>query len=242
MKSPTHPFCYHLLAAAVLLGFSFPSLAETIDVTDKQGRTISAKLLDCDGKNVQFERVSDSKRFTIAIDALDEKTSSAVKAWVDGGGNLMEKFEVSVNTGKTGRTTAMEDFDDKRVNLKPVVTVKNPDANRETRPLKLTVLILGRPVVERSSIHVFLTQTFDIPKIAPLRSQEFQLKSISSSYDDSAYAKFGSRYLGYVWVIHDEDDRIIDCASVPSALVGDKAKAFLGLESNYIYGRDLKGN
>ena len=232
-----------LLATAVWLGFQSHSHAEAIDVTDKQGRTISARLLASDEKTVQFERVSDRKRFTLALDSLDEKTCAAIKDWVDKGGNLMEKYEVTFNSGKTGRTTGAEDFDDKRVNMKPVVIVKNPDANRESRPLKLTVVVLGKPVLDRSSIYVFATKTFDMPKIAPLRTEEFELEAISEPYDDSNYAKFGNRYLGYVWVIHEDGDRVVDCASVPSALVGDKAKAkaFLQLEEERIYDRDFAG-
>lgn len=225
-----------------MLGLSLHSFAESINITDKQGRAIPANVLSCDAYHVEFLRQSDSKKFKVPLASLDEKTCSALEAWVGEGGNLVTKFEVVVNTGKTGRTSEMEDFDDKRVNLKPVVTVKNPDANKETRPLKLTVLFLGKPVTDRSSIYVFQTKTFDLPKIAPLRSQEFQMKAISSAYDDSAYAKFGYRYLGYVWIIHNEEqDEIFGCSSIPSAMVGDRAKQFLQLEEETTYDRDLKG-
>ena len=55
------------------------------------------------------------------------------------------------------------------------------------------------------------------------------MEKISAPYDDTAYSKFGNRYLGYVWVIHTDDGEIIDCSSVPSALVGDKAAQYLQL-------------
>ena len=217
-----------------------PAFSETLDITDTKGRSFTANLVKSDAKTVDVIRISDSKPFTLTLDTLDEKTRTAITAWDKSGGNLSQAFEVSMNSGKTSRTTGSEDFDDKRVNLFPIVTVKNPNANQETKPLQMTVLFFGRPVSSTTDIHVFRKQTFDLPKIAALGSKDFPVDPISAPYDNRGYAQFGSRYLGYAWIIHNTSGtEIIASASVPSSIASKHGENVLKLDDGATYTKDL---
>ncbi len=214
--------------------------AETIDITDTKGRSFAADLVACDGKTIEICRKSDSKKFTLPLSSLDEKTNTSVKTWMKKGGNLSRTFEVAVNTGKTSRTTIGEDFDDKRVNLSPVVTVKNPNSSRKTAPLEITVLFFGRPVDSTTDIHVFRKQTFELPEIEPLGTKDFPVEAISKPFDNRGYAKFGARYLGYAWIIHDSSKKdIVASTSVPSTISSKHGETVLKLEAETTYTKDL---
>ncbi len=237
MKRLHHAFILLLC----LTGASASLSAQTINVTDTQGRGITAKLVSCDGTNLKIIRESDSKRFTLPLAGLNDATKGAVKRWMGAGGNLSEIYEVTVDTGKTSRTTGTDDFDDKRVNLDPTVTVKNADSKTPSKPHQLTVMFLGRPVDSTSDIYVFRKQTFELPKIDPLTSKPFEVSPVSQAYDNRGYAKFGARYTGYVWIIHEDGNgRIIAAGSVPTSLVEKHGEKLLEMNEEGVYNRDLR--
>lgn len=241
MKTLKRSILHYLSTVLILLCVSNRTLAETIDVTDKEGRVITARLVTYDGKNVEIFRISDSKTFKVPIDTLSDKTRAAIDLWVKSGGNLVEKYEVTVNTGKTSRRIDGFDYsDEKRVNLEPDITVKNPHATMESRPLQITIIFLGRPTTSRTNMYVFSTQTFDIPKLAPLTSKKFKVDPISKSYDDSGSYRYGSRYLGYIWIIHNKlQTETIASASVPSSLTNKPLLKYLDMKSESYYSENL---
>lgn len=235
---------YQLLIRAVLLPFAaLATLAhgEVTAITDKEGRTISVKLMGFDGTNVDVLRASDSKTFSIPFASLSDASQTDIRRWIAQGGHLTKKLEISVNPGSNRRTTAAEDFDDKRITLEPVITVKNPHATLESVPMRITILFLGRPVDSQSDLHVFRKQSFEVPGLAPLANTHFTVKPVSASYDDRGYAKFGSRYTGYIWITHDASgSEVIDSGSVPAALTTRGPARYLSLEEERTYGADFK--
>ena len=163
-----------------------------------------------------------------------------VKTWMSKAGNNRRDYEILVETNKNRRTTAREDFDDKRVNLEPLVTIRNPDARISTPAAKMTVLFLGRPVSDSSAYHVFKKILFDVPELAPLGSKVFEIERISAAYDTRGYAKFGARYCGHVVIIHDPTGKeMLDSDSVPPALADKVGLRFLSLKQGETYNRDL---
>lgn len=229
-----------LLLAACLVQAS-PAASEVMSIVDKAGHVLSASLISCDGTNITVSREPDKKTFTIPLDRLDDASQKSVKTWMDQGGNISESFDVTVETGKNRRTTSHEDYDDKRVNLDPIVTIRNPNTRLSTCEAKLTVLFLGRPVSDNSALHVFKKSTFDLPKMAPLASQDFSIGIISAAYDSRGYAQFGARYIGYVVLIHDgKGEKLYDSESVPSAIVSNFGLKLIGLKENMAYNRDLR--
>ncbi len=232
----------HTLLILASIACLAPSLfGQRINVTDTQGRAITATLVSSDGTTLKFVRESDSREFTLPLATLNNATRGAVKRWMGEGGNLTEIFEVTVDTGKTRKLAGDEDFDDKRVNLSPTVTVKNADSTNQSKPLQLTILFLGRPVESTTDTYVFGKQSFTLPKIEPIGSKEFEVTPMSEPYDSRGQAKFGSRYSGYVWLIHEEDgSRIAASGSVPTSMAGKHAEKFLELSAKGTYDRDLE--
>jgi len=220
-----------------------PLLAESepMEITDVQGRKLTARLVSSDGVNVTVSRVGVAAPVVLQFKQLSETSQKAVTEWVEKGGNLRENYEISMETGKTRKKDGSEDFDDKRVNLSPTVTIRNPDPNFPSREGKVTVLFLGRPVDSSTDIYVFRKQQFDLAQLKALESAGFRVDEISQAYDSRGFAKFGSRYLGYAVLIHDAaGEKIIFTKSVPSSIVNEYGKQLLSLRSDQAYDRDLK--
>ncbi len=215
--------------------------AKEVTLRNKDGKSLSVSLISCDGDKLTVLRGADKKQFVLNRAQLDDVSRAEVDAWLAAGGGLSEQFEIDVNTGKSGRKAGSEDFDDKNLNIEPLVVVKNPSANVPTRAAKVTAVFLGRPVNARSAYYVFSTETFNLPSIPGAQSGSFQMKKISRNYDDRGYAQFGARYLGYVVLIHDsEDDRIISSKSVPGPLAEKFGRKFLKLAANETYDDNLR--
>lgn len=215
--------------------------AEMVTLTDKSGNSIEVRLITGDDSSVTVKRLSDRKEFAIPLDRLDDVSKERVQLWLAKGGGLAKKFEIEVDTGKNRRTTGQEDFDDKRVNLDPVVTITNEHTKMPSVPAKLTVVFFGRPIADTSALYVFKTMTFDLPKLGPGESKEFKVGKISSAYDDRGYAKFGARYGGYVVVVHDEAGaKSFAARSVPTKLAEDGPLPYLKLENKLSYDRSFE--
>ena len=225
---------------AAFSALTFAAVAnEFMSITDQDGNTLLVRPVGAADDSFTFLRQTDNKRFTVPLERLNEASRKTVDEWIERGGHLSTKYEVSVSTGKTRKKTGREDFDDKAVNIEPIVTIKNPDNIETTRGGKLTAIFLGRSVNDRGAIYVFKTQTFDLPALAPTTASAFQLEAVTHQYDDTDNMTFGSRYLGYVILIHDPKTKeIIHAKSVPAALANRDCKAFLKLQDGLYYDDD----
>lgn len=237
-----------------MLGTALPVLccAETITLENTKGAKIEADLISVDDTSVTFKRVGNDKTHTYPLASLSESTQAQLKEWSEANdGNhessekdsslakLSTKFAIEVFTGKTRKNSAMDDFDDKRVNLEPVITIKNEDSI-STRSAKLTCLFLGRPVAERSATYVFTKESFDLPELGSHTSKDFNMKKVSAAYDSRGYSKFGSSYSGYIIIIHDEvSGEILGCRAVPGNL-SSSAEEFLKLEAKFAYDKNFR--
>lgn len=208
-------------------------------IADTGGREMTVRLLSSDGTTVRVLRDSDGQTFALPLSRLNTASQAAIKSWLEQGGGLSQKFEITVDTGKNAKKMGGEDFDDKRVNLSPKVTVKNPNMDADTQNGKVTVLIFGRPVQSNDDLHVLGAQNFDLARLKPGTSSLFEMKEISQAYDNRGYAQFGSRYLGYVVLIHSPDGKTLyDFQAVPDAL-GTHGLNLLKLKSGLTYDKNL---
>jgi hypothetical protein len=227
--------------AFAILSFPTAANAQRINVTDKEGRAITAKLVSSDGTNVEIIRESDSKKFSLPLVNLNDATNRAIKRWMAFGGHLAESFEVTVDTGKSRRTSTDLGYDERRVNLEPIITVKNTDVKLASKELKLSIIFLGRPARDSSNIYVFRKQSFKLPKIAPLETTDLTVKPVSAPYDNRGDYKIGSRYSGYAWIIFEEiGGRIVASGSVPTSLAENNIKTIMELKTNATYTKDFK--
>ena len=232
---------FRVLLLAAGLSHTTRAASEVTSLVDKNGATISARLVSSDGTNLTITRESDQKTFAIPLARLNDASQAAVKTWISQGGNLSEHYGFDVEVGKYRKTNGMDDFDDKRINLDPMVTIRNPDTQLTTHDGKMTALFLGRPVTDSSGFFVFKKVSLDLPKLEPLGSKVFPIGKFTAAYDDRGYAKFGARYLGYVIIIHDATGKkIYDSTSIPSTLVTGFARNFMEFQQGQIYDRNFK--
>jgi hypothetical protein len=229
---------FHILLFA--LGLDLASAAsEPMKIADTGGREMTVRLLSSDGTTVRVLRDSDGQTFALPLSRLNPASQAAIKTWLEKGGGLSQKFEIEVDTGKNRRKTGGEDFDDKRVNLSPKITVKNPDLETEAQNGKVTVLIFGRPVQSNDDLQVLGAQSFELARLKPGTSTLFEMKEISQAYDNRGYAQFGARYLGYVVLIHSPDGKTLyDFQAVPDAL-GQHGLGLLKLKPRLTYDKNL---
>jgi hypothetical protein len=228
---------------ALILAFS--SAMGALEATEvvlrnKDGKSLTVRLVSITGDKLGVMRESDKKHFTLDITQLDDASRSKVAEWVKAGGNMSERYAVDVSTGKSSRNNNY-DYDDERiVSMEPIVLVKNPDINIPTKAAKVTALLLGRPVNERNGYYVFSNETFDLPSLEGGKQKALPMKKFRHSYDDRGSYKFGARYLGWVVLIHDPvDKRIIHSQSLPAPLVGKFGEKFLKLQPRYYYDSEL---
>lgn len=208
-------------------------------ITDTGGREMTVRLLSSDGTTVRVLRDSDGQTFALPLSRLNPASQAAIKTWLEKGGGLSQKFEITVDTGKNRKKMGGEDFDDKRVNLSPKITVKNANLDSEAQDGKVTVLILGRPVQSNDDLYVLGAQSFDLARLKPGASSLFEMKEISQAYDNRGYAQFGSRYLGYVVLVHSPDGKTLyDTQAVPEAL-RQHGLNLLKLKSGLTYDKNL---
>ena len=50
--------------------------SERYEFTDNAGRKLEAMILECNSKEVEVERVSDGRRFSLSLDTLSQKTNA----------------------------------------------------------------------------------------------------------------------------------------------------------------------
>jgi hypothetical protein len=213
--------------------------SEPMKIADTTGREMSVRLLSSDGTTVRVAREPDGQTFALPLSRLNAASQTAIKTWVQQGGGLAQKFEIEMDTGKNRRKTGGEDFDDKRVNLSPKITVKNPDLQAESQNGKTTVLIFGRPVQSNDDLQILGGQTFELPRLKPGTSTLFEMKEISQAYDNRGYAQFGARYLGYVVLIHSPDGKTLyDSKAVPESLA-QHGLNLLKLKQGLTYDKNL---
>ena len=225
----------------VLVAASGRLEAKEVTLTNKDGKSITVRMITSQDDKLTVLRSSDKKQFDISIAQLDDASRAEVDAWIKAGGGLSEEFEVEVSSGKRQRSTGEYYSDEKRVDIEPLVVIKNPRANIRTRTVKVTVLILGRPVVLRNAYHVFSMRSFDLPSLDGGKEGLLQMDRISHVFDDSGSYKRGARYYGWVVVIHDpEDGRIIHCRSIPEPLSGKFGTQFLKLDAGKTYDDNLR--
>jgi hypothetical protein len=100
---------------------------------------------------------------------------------IKGGGGLPERFEVEARSGKRQRSTDEYYSDEKKVDIEPLVAIKNPDANIHTHAVKVTALLLGPSVATRNAIHVFSIGNSNLPLLEGGKEGVFQMKPLSSA-------------------------------------------------------------
>jgi hypothetical protein len=215
--------------------------SDLMSITSKDGKTIQVELNRSTETEVTLKMVKDGRNYTFKLDKLDAASQEKIKEWKKAGGGASVSYEIDYSSGKSNRPSTDYYYDDdRRLILKPKVTIKNRDSKVATKKARVTVLILGRPVRERNVIRVLQKQDRELPVIEPLSESVIEIDSVVTQYDNKGSYKSGTKYLGYVVLIHDGKSRILASKSIPSTLVQKYGPMLLGLKEGYRYDKNMK--
>jgi hypothetical protein len=210
-----------------------------VTLTSKDGKSLQVYLKMSTGTKVTFENLSNKRAYTLDLDKLDEASQERVKKWKEAGGGASVGYEIKFVSGKRNGRSPYEYSDGRRLKLKPEVTITNTDRGARTKAATLTVLIMGRPVLDRSSYTVLGREDHPLAVMAPLEKRVFKLRSITTEYDNKGYSKYGSSYLGYAVLIHNDDSQVIVSKSSPTSFAKNFGGMLLNLKKGRRYDKKL---
>ena len=212
----------------------------SVSLTNIAGRTIEVQLLKATGTEVEFRISGGRKKHTLKLSDLDQASRTKIQKWQSDGGGSSTDLDITFTSGKSSRVSKREQYDDKTLRLRPTVTIKNSDNLASTRKLSMTLLLLGRPVLDSSLYYVFSKDVKTTDKIAPGDSFFTECSDVKVEYDNKGSAQFGAKYYGYVIMVQDPDGVIVASKSIPSSLFTKHGKKLLELQPKQCYTRDLK--
>ncbi len=225
--------CLTLLSAYSVASAQTKSVA----LTNNQGKTIDVYLQKSSKTEVTVKLASNRKTHTLKLTDLDKASQEKIKKWENAGGGLSTDFEIEFDSGRTSRSPN-SGFDTRTLTLKAVVTINNGDNNLETKKTEVTILTLGRPTADSSLMKVFQKENHELPSIDGGGEHIIACKPYRTTYDNQGY-KYGSKYLGYVVLVH-EGKNVIVAKSVPTTLAEKYGTQFLKLTEGKTYDKHLE--
>lgn len=171
---------------------------EEVMLRDKTGKALMVRLINITEGSVKVLLLSNGKKYDIPLNKLEEESLQRVRLWREKGGHLSSKFKVSYVSGKKDRKDKVESYDDRHLFIEPKISLENDAVKiKATKPVKMHVCILGKPVLDRKKVYIIAKESFDIPSIPHLGSHSIKLREIELKYDDKGYAQYGRKYIGY---------------------------------------------
>lgn len=212
---------------------------KAVTLTNKAGKSLKAYLLTSDDQSVTVKMANARKnKYTIAFSALSAGSVAKIEEWKKNGGGLSEDFEITFKSGKSSALSTRENYDDRTLNLSPEVTIKNTDYKVKSGAKKVTLVLFGKSVISSRAYYVFSNETKDLTPLEEGAEETLQFKKIKIDYDDRGYAKYGSRYHGYVVLVHDGNGELSEMKAVPTTLLKHE-KGLLKLKANRFYDKNL---
>lgn len=230
----------------ILLGLQLAFLpytyaaGDSATLTMENGKSGQVQLLRSTDTQVTFKSLKNRQVTTLNLDKLDASSRKTIEEWKKAGGGASIEYDIDFVSGKSNRKSANEDYDDRRLVLKPKITISNKDRNTPTKKATMTVLILGRPVDDRNAIFILGKEIQKIDPIQPLEKTVATLEPVISEYDNKGSAQFGSKYLGYAVLIHEGNSTLLAAKSVPKTMVDNYGLMLLKLEVAKRYDKGLK--
>lgn len=214
---------------------------DAMTIVSKDGQPLQVTLKSLKDEKVSFVITKTRKSFTVPITKLDLPSQKKIRAWKLAGGGASTQFEIDLATGKSNQLSKFERYDDRSLVMTPEVKIMNTSgSDSSAKDLSVTVLILGRSVLDRNKMFIFAKEEHELPVLDPRKEASFKLKKIEASYDDRGNdgSEYGSKYLGYVVLIH-QGKKIISQKAVPKTM--DKyGKLWFGVEKDQYYSNTLE--
>jgi len=210
---------------------------KSVAITNTQGQTIDVYLLKVSKNEVDVKLASNHKSHVLKLTDLDKASQDKIKKWQAAGGGLSTDFKIEFNSGRSSRSRSGYS-DERTFILKPVVTINNNDNNLETKPVEVTIIILGKMASDTSLLKVFQKEKHTLPSINGGGEHIIACKGYRGVYDDEGY-KYGAKYFGYIVLIH-EGKNVLVAKSIPTAFAAKYGNQLLKIEEDKIYDKHLE--
>ena len=198
------------------------------ELVSKDGRKLDAKILSVTEDKVSFQRQGSEKVYQIPLTDLNDETVKRLKAWkpspsdedatpalIEAMKKALPSFEITFEAKKNNRAAEPRKERNRRESISPIVTIENTDRKKRTlENLKMTAVTFSRGVVEKRTIKVLKTDTFDVSVIAGT-SRTYKCSGTSYVFDKASKKKHGYKYQGYAVVLHDKEGNVLFSKSSP---------------------------
>jgi hypothetical protein len=127
-----------------------------------------------------------------------------------------ERIGVEVVRMKRSRTEG-GDFDDKRDRVELRVKLINTDVRLSADKFSGEIVMLGESTVDRTAMKVLGLDRFDF-SLPPRGTHEFVTPEVVTMYDESRFARFGHKYVGWVLRLKDSSGNVVVTKSTSPTL------------------------
>ncbi|MBK1792399.1 hypothetical protein [Persicirhabdus sediminis] len=234
MKANLIPLAGSLFFTLCLSAFA----SDSIQLKNKEGKSVHVTLVKLEHGTVYFKFNGKTGKYKLTD--LHEDSQKEVKKWKENGGGGSTSISITFASGKKNRGDNLGDFDDRKFYIAPTINYQNTDTQLTTSQLKSHVVLLGRPVNNKSLYHVLKVQKDEIKPIQARSNKEISVKPITVQYDDRGYATFGSKYIGYAILLTDKNNNIIASKSVPSTLADKFGPLLIDVKQDKFYDKYLE--
>ena len=215
--------------------------AEEAILTNKKGMTLKVILKSATAEEVTFNNLGDGKKYTVKLADLDDSSKALVTNWLGTTGAFSWDLRLRPQVVRANKKSKIENYDDRHVRMAPKITISNKSSTKPTDKMTVTMIILGRPVgghYTNSDLTVLAKQTKNLPSIPRVRDREVVFDEFHFYYDNKNAARFGSKYLGYVFLV-EKDGKLIERAVNPSFMRDKDIDKIKAMRSGHKYDKDL---
>ena len=237
-----YSFRFVLVILSLFLGLGQSLMAQkaTTEITNTAGKTLKVKLTKLDGEKIQFLNLANRKPYTVPLSSLSEESQNYIKEWVKAGGGLSRDFRIDVSMITSNKKSKIENYDDRHVKMRPKAILTNKGMAERSVPLKATLIILGRPVLDKSSLVVISRQEKTVESLEPLGKKELVFSQFETFYDNKAYAQYGNRYSGRILILQSTiNNEVVACDISPHSFPDKTPEELLKLRERRKYANNL---
>lgn len=217
-----------------------PAYAKQVELTNKEGKSISVVLLSASQKDVTVKVLGSGKKLTMPLASLSADSKKSIKTWQKSGVGASQDFGISARVRKD-----VDKGDSKGKKIPPTklimggtVTIKNEHDSLTTAPSMVHTVLLGKSIAKTGLAYVFDVKTAKLGKLAPGASKEIKLRNFKTTYLDDGDKSYGAKYSGYIVYVTNKTGEVVSGKSMPSSLYSKYKDQLKSLQKDAFYDRD----
>lgn len=194
-----------LVLTFCLLLMPFQLFARVFTSTD--GKKMDASIIAVQGNNVILKR--GPKQYTVPVKRFTLEDQSYIKKWgKDKLENLIPRFKVEINSGKSNRSDRKDNFDNRQGSFQISVKVTNEEIHYSLKDGQASLSVIGEDCDDPKKFGIMQKASFKI-KLDPGKTFTWKGPALHYKFDDHAPAYWGTKYYAYVFQIKNAVGKVI---------------------------------